>query len=1306
MVDFMLGQPALENTARSFKNNAFYIIIFKYILFLLFLLFSYMTCRGECTLDISMDEGKGRPGDKASSNTKKVTMGKGVKWIRDNGRNFLYFDGSKDADMQVINTNIGKSDALFFSVWIKPEPSGKFTDMSLLKGPNGSGWENGWRIKLKPRPGGWLAWLEINFGDKKPRGFSFGFIPSKKFSQLCFSVEHPFVKLFLNGKKVGEYKEERKINYAKDKVRNLTVGFAHQINYRGIVCGIKMFDSSLIPAEVTSLYNAGNNLDVNNNEKKRQTFTKYYKSDDLHVPDFSKSRNLVQNPSFESGYRYVYGGANNFSLNKLIEVSEDNPASGLRCLKLYNKSKERGPWIKTFGMPSVPGADYTLSFCMRGNPGGHIYVRVNSGDWLTWPLSKRIEIESNKWKRYEFTFRAPDSYLAVAWFVDGRRCSLPKGTLYNVFLDDIQLEKGSKATDFTFKPVSADLVTDKLGNIFNVNDTAKAKFRISAPPKMKGELEFTVTDILGKEILKGKKEFIANDKGVANIPLNIDPKIDFGLYIIRADFKLANGFKDYDYFRFSRMHYMKDAFIHRHLFALNMFCLLPNREAGIEFGRNIGFGTVIMFSSVLPESYRKLLDKYGMWLLSSVFYGGAYSYGGDGSGSFYSDSKRKGVFIRDDKTIQDVDIAKVVENAAGIVKANKSVKYWKLANEPSHDFKDNPDKLKIFMEMLRKVSAKIKEINPNAVITSPDPTNMYPGGGTAEIEAMIKNGLLDIADIIAIHPYRPRPEEPDFDVELEFFLKMLDKYGYKGDVWFTEGIKYEPYSIPEIGVDPELHIQHWRNNALSYDSGLGELLAAAYSMRQWLVGLKYADRVKVLTEWKYDDYYLDVNMTPRAYVWSVNTLAKVLGNSSYLRDIDICDSARCYLFIDGEKRPVAVIWNIDRDIDRDKSKAPGLTLPFDEESIDIFNMFGTKIPYSPGTKININAYPVFVRSKRPVKPENFASKLQKFKIDGAKLTLIKTKVNVKTKDTFCVTLTNRISRTISGRVDVFNGDKKLLSKAITLEPKKSQKFDVTPEKTKEIFAPVPLKVIFAPSKGDPQTSNTRLQVLTCPMLDKAPEIDGDLSDWPVMCRKKLPDTHKEFAVPRGLKNKYPNPIAWRGSKDLSGDFFCGWTKNYLYLAFEITDDVQSMPAGDAATMHRWDGVQLYIDTNADARNHKFTGFDNNDYGWNFCLLDDGTEWVFRKQVPEWQIAFLKRGAAPEILRSFKRKEGKTIYEIAIPASQLVPLPLKKGSCFGLDFMITDNDDDYRKRGIVINSDKQDPWRKPHIYPVMILTEKK
>src|SRR5690606_10802019 len=127
----------------------------------------------------------------------------------------------------------------------------------------------------------------------------------------------------------------------------------------------------------------------------------FFKADRLRMPDYNASRNLVQNPGFEAGFRYwrwnTFGRMPAPSKREtLYETSPEAPHTGRRSLALWSEPGLDPVQAATFAIPVTTGQTYTLSFHARSPvPNARLAINVQ-GRFVTstFPVWKQIPISA------------------------------------------------------------------------------------------------------------------------------------------------------------------------------------------------------------------------------------------------------------------------------------------------------------------------------------------------------------------------------------------------------------------------------------------------------------------------------------------------------------------------------------------------------------------------------------------------------------------------------------------------------------------------------------------------------------------------------------------------------------------------------------------------------------------------------------------------------------------------------------------------------------------------------------------------
>jgi hypothetical protein len=176
-------------------------------------------------------------------------------------------------------------------------------------------------------------------------------------------------------------------------------------------------------------------------------------------------------------------------------------------------------------------------------------------------------------------------------------------------------------------------------------------------------------------------------------------------------------------------------------------------------------------------------------------------------------------------------------------------------------------------------------------------------------------------------------------------------------------------------------------------------------------------------------------------------------------------------------------------------------------------------------------------------------------------------------------------------------------------------------------------------------------------LKRLPEtaLNGDLTSW-----RNLPTAMSCGQTPPLTLFK----ANWKGPQDLSAIAWAGWNEKYLYLTFDITDEIFLQEQTEAKRIWFNDSIQLDIDPKGD-RSPGAPDADDREYwlglmgGKPVVYCGIGPNWGERKDIP---------------IAARKKSDGKGwICQIALPWKELGIKP-EVNTALGLGWLIYDSDD--------------------------------
>lgn len=1040
----------------------------------------------------------------------------------------------------------------------------------------------------------------------------------------------------------------------------------------------------------------------------------FWKNDRLHVPDFASSRNLLPNPSFESGLRYynsnkVWGTWSGKDY-PVYTLDQTHGKFGNQCLKVSAwKAYPRPNSLATFVIPTVTGEQYTFSFYARSQrPGQFMQLRCVTGKWLEFPKLRGFTL-SEQWKRYSVTFTAPNRAATIMFNV----LNTSKQPRVDTFFDGLQLEQNDHATDFVDTTWGSDLLTANPDNFLSPGQVIKARLTLSVAPHSQGQVRYRLRDFYDHERVNGQAKFHADEKGLASIALPLDSKIGTGVFVLQADYMLDDGTTYTDFYRLTCMKPLIGPFKHRSFFGSLASARISRSEAVAKRYTDMGLGSYSYESDPVEDA---LYRRYDIHHTGS----GVFAYGSKGTGELAV--RRKAVWQRLENEGYSDALSKDVQQVAyEMVQAYPWIDTWFLQSECN----GGGGKLKVvrdrdhtgFAKLILACAAGIKEADSSKrLMFTGGPTNMSPGNGIRQLGNWLEHAKALAPnvkfDAIAIHPYRATPESPDLDADTATFLKMLDQTGY-GDVpvYWNEGIYNTPWQIAQWDLDPHkgCSTDHWRCGTPTYDMGWGERISAAYYARSWLVGLKYSDRIKQYNGWSGGAMFLDTRLTGVALQQIPNTLGTLLGNAKFKKDIRFAPHCRTYVFEDQQQRPVAAMWSFFPMTDRGYEPSPKARIIFQNQQPEFIDLMGNRVLVESDpqgvTQIPVSPFPVFLRGK-PGSMNAFCQSLTQTRLEGMQQSTLAIRARLQSPKTMQITFTNQVSYPFQGEIQMSLGGQRI-KRTLQLSGMASEQMKVQlpqallTDRINRISFPI--KVI--EPQGSTFSQHVSLEVL--PVVHaKHILIDGKLDDW-----QDIPSIKLTNAICDRPSGSVASDSALQ-AMDCKAEYKMAWDDSNLYLCVQVQDDHPRFPPlKTLAGIYKNDSIQVYIDTFGDNDSRAVKQrFDFNDYEYDISMDDQsGKVIVYRRFAPEQQLAGgldapKPDSLEPDIKAVVRMTPTGYIYEVAFPRKLIAPLALEKNTFFRVGLTVNDSDQKgYRWALNNLSTSGMNPYTNPESWPGVLLS---
>ncbi|MEK6793211.1 MAG: sugar-binding protein [Spirochaetota bacterium] len=1001
------------------------------------------------------------------------------------------------------------------------------------------------------------------------------------------------------------------------------------------------------------------------------------------LPNYAASLNRIQNPSFEEGFHSwevrqwatVVGDTNH--AEECIIIDDRTAYHGKKSLRyqlrrgsIPNPTRAYQPLssLSTFPYQFKAGRQYTLSFYAKAEEAsanaGLMFITKTWGKWMH---TKNFSL-TTEWKRYVTTFTPAET--AGQLFLNVSEGGI-KGERVHIWIDAVQLEESSADTPFTMKPIAVSM--ERTRNLQFVRDPKKMVFdlvNMTASPRST-DARVIIRDLFKNEIFSREWKSVSLSPGAPSpLAFDVASVMDhIGFYTIEVRLS-GSEHNDYDFFRIAVIDpYSKDdmkSMKHNLVFSWGLFpsCNWPKNVALM---RMLGTGGVEAnnFTHCAKE-IQDVFDREGMIVFGMMIDDGA-------NARYMPDQDRIMKLLH---TITDYDGPEMDEITAwfkNYFRQTKHFKFWKYANEPNLGIFDKPSiyNPKTFPQIMKRLYAVLKEEIPDAVVISPDPANNFDSA-RKWLDVLLESGGGRYFDILATHPYREKPERPSLEYDSEEFIKLADKHGFKGDLWYSEGGNWSQLYLPAIPVGRAFaNTDSVRLGRFTSDV-YGNRYCAAYNLRTMIITLRYADRIKMFLNWTTGGVYIDsVAGIPTDIGVGYNAVARMLGNSSFVRDFKYAETVKTFLFNNGSGAGVAAIWDFDDKLELAERSPLKFRLK-NVNGITVTDVLGRPLAAEKKGEylvFSIDYMPAFICGL-PVK--ELEAVLTASTVEYGEKEAISISPKIIDHRTLSLMVKNKDAKPFTGTFTyAVNGNEASAPLAIGGLSERAFTVDLAPYISQSARYTIDVK-------GKVHTDRTlserteRMNILFCSRTRGNIVIDGELDDWADYRYAVVGGTEDDAIDYRTGGGSYKAGAAYRADP-LKAKFMFAYDDANLYMAVIVKDDVHYQPF-PATKFWAADSIQLFIDAFKDGTENSLNMQD--DYAYMLGSGVDGDQ-VFRNFSPQRQIAWLdnvvvEKGVPMKIKRDEEKK--MTTYELCFPAKYINPVSIKKNSVIGLGLMVNDADE--------------------------------
>lgn len=678
---------------------------------------------------------------------------------------------------------------------------------------------------------------------------------------------------------------------------------------------------------------------------------------------FDEGGNILMNPSFESGDRYLQASWSD-TAERMSDFYTSEARTGRSalvaprgvCGLLNMVLKANARYTASCYVKLESAQKFALTFQPRGPVSSATPVRLvcaeNGG-----------VVSAGVWTRISGVFKTPANMNeCVAWLTHwghGR-----------VILDDFQVEEGS-LTPYKGNPFGLDVRLDSPEVVYcDASKDARPRLVLSGPVGAKGELDIALEDFFGRELETrrgavfeisaaksvngyGEVEFAFEDAGL--------PK---GVLLATVKVRPEGSAAYTDYVRWTKIDYLDNRFRHKNKMCVSQWrgSVTQNPAYEMIYRRMMHFGFgAFEYTGCWNDRDKNMKNRFE-YLPDDNDFEVAGKYGVEFFGAGFSTASAGRCWLNGDSTARWKDKvafhaytptdtsypAEFLEwtrtNVCAVGRRHPKITNWTLATEP--DLGSSAQR-EAYAQYIYAVLDGLKDGNPKATLMPFGAYNMAQQGRSSVHDMMRRLKAWnpkapEIFDLVEIHTYRSYPESPDVEEDLKSFIAGLDAAGYPDikiktgegsyyyPMWRRDGVISTYCGVGKKDAYSKIRIP-------TYDLGWGERIGAAQTLRETAVYYKYGEKVTVNCSWS--PRFTD-GVRPFAWLAANAALGKMLGDASFVEDVRIGRWSRAYVFDDGHGSTVAICWKGDQAFDRGEEGASAMKL--DVDGMRVYDMMGNE----------------------------------------------------------------------------------------------------------------------------------------------------------------------------------------------------------------------------------------------------------------------------------------------------------------------------------------------------------------------------
>ncbi len=570
--------------------------------------------------------------------------------------------------------------------------------------------------------------------------------------------------------------------------------------------------------------------------------------------------------------------------------------------------------------------------------------------------------------------------------------------------------------------------------------------------------------------------------------------------------------------------------------------------------------------------------------------------------------------------------------------------YYETQNEPNISGWSIDNNWK----QIQVVADTVRKYDPSAKVAGPTTC----GIDYTWISAILSKGGKDLFDAVTYHPYRKKPELPDYTQEAERLQKTIDSFRRIPQMGTEAG-----HVVPPAMTDQTITDYVRDTAALDIRNIIQGFAGGAERYYHFCLDAKHCGSAWQLVFM--GNPGTDNTPVPNVMFFALRNLIDRLETAKAVGRAKLGLSYRAPIFDHGPKR-TAVLWKWQGE--------PSLLRfsPEDAAKLTAYDFCGNRCS---ADSLTIGAHPFYLETT--LSTGELTKLLENASLTGQSGNRAEVESLVSGERSFVVVVRNTTGRPFDCRLSVLTPGAVTGSSVRMLNAIPGEGSGQTEFQLKQAVSTTARKLrlrMEIPSWKEVRETEVDLRAVLVRKTPKALVIDGDLSDWPANAVRIRLDKHN--TDPRGHHG-------WgKAEEKITANLRYAWDDNFLYASAEVfKPDLHTLPnAARADLVWKYDSVQICFDPLRNAAPER-ESLEDDDFEYSIGLMG-GKARVYRRwaSIALYDSLNKEQGLLPEdeIPVAIRKYADRTVYEIAFPRRAVSPFRLLPNSAMRLSTLVNIN----------------------------------